>query len=107
MGFGEMRQHKYVVVLAAIAILIIAPGAIARICGASFGLLAGFAVFQMFAVVLFFLTMPATLILCIVALVRKEWKRAGILFAGIFIPILAYIAFIFSNYPGFMAIMGI
>jgi len=102
-----MKQHKYVVVLAAIAILIIVPGAVARICGAPLRLLAGFAVFQMLAVVLFFLTMPATLILCIVALVRKEWKKAGVLFAGIFIPIFTYAAFIFSNYPGFMAIMGI
>ena len=102
-----MKHHKYVVVLAVIAILIVAPGAVARICGASIRTLGDFALFQMFVVCLFFLTMPATLILCVVALVKKEWQKAGVLFVGISIPVFTYITFIVTNYPGFMAIMSI
>jgi len=102
-----MKQHAYVVVLAVVAVLIVIPVAIARVCGASIHVLAGSAVLQMLISLLFFLTMPVTLALCVAALVKKEWKKAGFLFLGTGIPLLTFMAAAYTNDPGWQAIMGI
>ena len=103
----KMKRHAYVVVLAVVAALIVVPVAIARICGAPLNILGGLAVFQMLISLLFFLTMPVTLVLCIAALVKKEWKKAGVLFLGTGIPLLTLMAVAYTNDPGWQAVMGI
>ncbi|HNC23731.1 MAG TPA: hypothetical protein PLU52_05955 [Opitutaceae bacterium] len=99
--------YRWVLVLCLVAIAIALPGAIARMCGASIGLLASIAVFQLFAVMAFFATSLGSLALGIRAALDKEWKALVFYLGAATIPAAALGLAEFANAPGWEAVMGI
>ena len=100
-------RSKYLISLVIVAAAILLPGVIARGAGASIDTLAPLAAIQMFALLAFLLTIPASLVMGVIAAVKKEWKKMGLMIAGLCLPWLTWCAAAWTNGPGWEAVMGI
>jgi hypothetical protein len=100
-------RSKYLIALWIVAALAIAPAGIARLCSASPQTLLFFALVQLALLLGYFLTVPVSLGFSIAAVVKKDWKKAGLYFAGSLSPIVtAWLATV-TNRPGWEAVMSV
>jgi len=100
-------RSKYLIALLIVAAVILVPGVIARLASASIDVLAPLAAVQLFATLAYFLTTPASLIMGIIAGAKKEWKKMGMMFSGVCLPLFTWCAVALINGPGCEAVMGI
>jgi hypothetical protein len=100
-------RSKYLIALLVVSAVILLPGAIARLAGASIDVLAPLAAIQMFTTLAYFLTTPASLIMGVIAAVKKEWKKMGMMIGGVCLPLLTWCMAALINGPGWEAVMGI
>jgi hypothetical protein len=101
-------SNKYVLILFAIAALIVVPGGVARIFGASDNLLCGIAALQLFAVMAFLMiSVLSSLALSFSAVFEKEWWRAAAFLGLAAIPIGTIYLVSVTNPRGFEAVMSV
>ena len=100
-------RSRYLIVLTVVALVIVLPAIVARICGASIYILAFIASFQYLAVYAFFLTVPVSLWLTFRALLNKDWKRAAAYAISLCVPLVTAFVFALVNGSGLEAAMGI
>ena len=102
-----MTREKYIIALTAISVLIVLPGALARVFGASIHVLAPIAAFQMFSSLAFFVTALVSLGFSVNALTQKKWKNAGAYVGAAALPLATWCIAALTNDPGWQAVMGI
>jgi hypothetical protein len=98
---------RYVFYLGVVALLIALPGGIARLFGASVGVLASIAAVQIFVVLAFFATSLVSVAFGIRAAVEKKWRSAVTYGGATLIPLATWCSAAVLNDPGWQAVMGI
>jgi hypothetical protein len=100
-------RSKYLIALWIVAALVILPPCIAQICGVAPQSLLFFALVQILLLLGYFFTVPVSLGFSIAAAVKKDWKKAGLYFAGCLCPLLtAWLATV-TNRSGWEAVMSV
>ena len=100
-------NSKYLIAIGCVAVLVILPPGIARLCGASTDLLLIFANAQLLLLSGYFLTVPVSLGFSFAAVVKKDWSKAGLYLAGGLTPFAAAWLAVATNPLGWEALMSI
>lgn len=102
-----MAHDKYIIAMAAISGLIVLPGAVAQVFGASIHVLAPLAAFQILELIAFFITSLISLGFSVNAMTQKKWKIAVACGGAATLPIATWYLAALTNYSGWQAVMGI
>jgi len=99
-------RSKYVYVIIMCGPVIVAPGIIAHMAGASLPMLARVARFQVLTAVALLVTALVSFALFVGALWRRDWKAAGDFAIALAVPALVWLAVLLSNGDGVDVALG-
>jgi len=100
-------EIRYPIALCIVAVGIILPGGVARLFGASLGVLTSVAAFQLFATLAFFITSMVSIIFAGQSAIRKKWKSAVVFCGAALLPFVTWMLVAFTNLPGFEGVMSV
>ena len=100
-------NHLYAAVIFASGVVVIVPAIVGRLANATLHVMAGIAAIETLAMVPLALTVLASLLLMIFALISKERRAALVYGVSALVPILTWCVAVGVNRAGFAAVQGI
>lgn len=100
-------ESRYPIALCIVATVIVLPGGVARLFGASLGTLTSIAAFQLFATLVFFITTIVSIVFAGQSAIQKKWKKVAVFCGVALLPFATWMLVAITNLPGFEGVMSV